>query len=141
MAASSTALDEDELVALVCKLKPAYRANGAATWIMNSTTAGAVRQFKDSQGRFLWAEGLAPGQPAMLLGYRVIEAEDMPDIATGQAPIASGNFRRGYLVVDRIGTQLIADMVTTPGLVKLYFARRTGGAVADSNAIKLLEMA
>jgi HK97 family phage major capsid protein len=67
--------------------------------------------------------------------------EDMPDIALDALPIAFGNFRRGYLVVDRIGMTMVRDNVTQPGWTKFYFAKRVGGAVIDSNAIKFLKMA
>jgi HK97 family phage major capsid protein len=140
-AASPTAINEDELVQLLYKLRPSYRQGPGVAWVMNSTTASQVRLLKDAQGRFLWADGLQPGQPPNLLGYPVVEAEDMPDAATGTLPIAFGNWSRGYLVTDRTGTRLIRDDVTRPGFVRFYFARRTGGALTDSNAIKLLKMA
>jgi HK97 family phage major capsid protein len=71
----------DAIVDLVYALDATYRAN--ASFVMNSKTAGAVRKMKDADGRFLWSDGLAAGEPARLLGYPVLVAEDMPDIAPG----------------------------------------------------------
>lgn len=123
----------------VAALKPGYRAG--AVWMMNSTTSAAVRKLKDADGRSLWADGLTEGQPSRLLGYPVTIAEDMPDIASNSLSIAFGNFNRGYLITDRAGTTMVRDEVTQPGFIKLYVARRVGGTVADSNAIKLVKFA
>jgi HK97 family phage major capsid protein len=127
----------DLLVTMVYTLKAGYRAN--ARWVMNSATAGTVRKFKDSEGRFLWADSLAAGQPPLLLGYEVVIAEDMPDIAANSFPIAFGDFGRGYLIADRTGLRIIRDEVTKPGWVRYLIGKRVGGAIADSNAIKLIK--
>ena len=55
----------DAVVDLVYALGARYRAN--ATFVMNSKTAGAVRKMKDADGRFLWSDGLAAGEPASRL--------------------------------------------------------------------------
>lgn len=123
----------------IAKLKPGYRAG--AVWMMNSTTAASVRKMKDADGRSLWADGLTEAQPSRLLGYPVVIAEDMPDIGANSLSIAFGNFGRGYIIADRAGTTLVRDEVTKPGFIKLYVARRIGGCLADSNAIKLVKFA
>ncbi len=123
----------------VASLKPGYRAG--AVWMMNSTTAAKVRKMKDSDGRSLWADGLTEAQPSRLLGYPVVIAEDMPDIGANSLSIAFGNFERGYIIADRAGTTMVRDEVTRPGFIKLYVARRIGGTLADSNAIKLVKFA
>jgi HK97 family phage major capsid protein len=139
-AASATVVTADELIELVYTLAPAYRQGAGVVWAFNSTTASEIRQLKDNQDRYLWADGLQPGQPAMLLGFPVVEMEAMPDTASGLLAIAFGNWPRGYIVTDRIGTRMIRDEVTTPGKVKFSFGKRVGGAVTDSNAIKFIKM-
>lgn len=121
----------------IAALKPGYRAG--AVWMMNSSTAAEVRKLRDSDGRSLWADSLAEAQPSRLLGYEVVIAEDMPNIGSNALAIAFGNFQRGYLIADRAGMTMIRDEITTPGFVKLYAARRIGGTVADSAAIKLVK--
>jgi HK97 family phage major capsid protein len=113
------------------------RADDVA-WIMNRATASAIRSLKDTTGRFLWNDGLAAGTPPTLLGFRVMESEDMPGVAAGQVSIAFGNWRAGYLIVDRTDMRVLRDPYTKPGWTKFYFHKRVGGDVADSNAIKLL---
>ena len=108
---------------------------------MNSATLARIRKFKTSDGAFLWTPGLAAGQPATLLGYRVVEAEDMPDIAANALAIAFGNFRAGYLIAERSETQILRDPYTNKPFVHFYATKRVGGMVSNSEAIKLMKFA
>ncbi|MEM7671082.1 MAG: phage major capsid protein, partial [Pseudomonadota bacterium] len=85
-AAGTTAVTGDELVDLLYTLRPSYRQGDGVAWMMNSTTAAVIRKLKDGDGNYLWAQGLQAGQPSTLLGYRVVEAEDMPDMAADAYP-------------------------------------------------------
>lgn len=139
IAATASVSPADCLINMIYTLKAGYRVNGR--WVMNSQTAGTVRKFKDLEGRFLWTDPLAEGQPALLLGYPVTIAEDMPDIGANTFPIAFGDFQRGYIIADRVGIRIIRDEVTKPGFVRYLIGKRVGGKILDSNAIKLLKMA
>ena len=130
---------ENRLIDLVHALRPAYRQG--ASFVMNSSTLARIRKMKSDDGAFLWQPSLAAGQPATLLGYPVVEAEDMPDIAAGTYPIAFGNFRHGYLIAERSATQVLRDPFTNKPFVHFYATKRVGGQVLDSNAIKLLKIA
>lgn len=136
---ASTIVDPDSLIDLVTAVRPSYRTG--ASWMMNSATAAVIRKLKDGDNRYLWMESITEGQPSRLMGYPVVEAEDMPDVAADAFPIAFGNFRRGYMIVDRVGLRVIRDQVTLPGWTKFYFAKRVGGTLIDSNAIKLMKVA
>jgi HK97 family phage major capsid protein len=131
----------DVLHDLLTALRPVYRMGDGVAWIMNSATANVVRKFKDGQGNYLWSASIVPGQPDRLLGYPVAIDEAMPDVAANAFPVAFGNWRRGFAIVDKPGLRLITDRVTRKGWSKFYFSRRTGGGVVDSNAIKLLRIA
>lgn len=133
------ATPETKLIDLVCQLKAPLRQG--AVWVMNSTTLAAVRKLKSADGAFLWQAGLMEGQPDRLLGYAVIEAEDMPDVAANQYPIAFGNFKAGYLITERRQTTILRDPYTNKPYVQFYATRRVGGQVMDSDAIKLLRIA
>ncbi len=130
----------DSLHDLVTALRPGYRVGQGVAWAMNSRTAGVVRKMKDAEGRYLWQSSMGLGQPNTMLGYPVVEVESMPDVEAGATPIAFGNFRAGYLITDRRGVVVIPDRVTKPGFTRFYFSKRTGGAILDSNAIKLLKI-
>lgn len=127
---------EEELIDLVHALKGGYR-QGAA-FVMNSETLARIRKFKTSDGAFLWQPGLASGQPDTLLGYPVVEAEDMPDIAAGSLSVAFGNFREAYLIAERSATSILRDPFTNKPFVHFYATRRVGGQLVNSEAIKLL---
>lgn len=127
----------DAIVDLVYALGAGYRAN--ASFVMNSKTAGAVRKMKDADGRFLWADSLAAGEPARLMGYRVLIAEDMPDIGSGATAIAFGDFGAGYTVAERPDLRVLRDPFSAKPHVLFYATKRVGGDVSDFAAIKLLK--
>lgn len=129
---------DGKLIDMVHTMKAGHRQG--ASWVMNSATLAEVRKLKTADGAFLWQPGLVEGQPDRLLGYPVVEAEDMPDIAAGAFPIAFGNFRAGYLIAERTATQILRDPFTNKPFVHFYATRRVGGQVLDSNAIKLLKI-
>ncbi len=128
---------QDRLVDLVQSLKAPYR-QGAA-FVMNSTTLAAIRKFKTADGAFLWQPSLSAEQPATLLGYPVIEAADMPNIAANSLSIAFGNFSHGYVIAERSETSILRDPYSNKPFVHFYAVKRIGGAVTNSEAIKLMK--
>lgn len=135
--AAAAFADEEILIDLVHLLKPAYRQG--ASFVMNSSTLAHIRKFKTADGAFLWQPSLADGQPHRLLGYPVVEAEDMPDVAANSLSIAFGNFRAGYLITERRATSILRDPFTNKPFVHFYATKRIGGQVMNSEAIKLLK--
>lgn len=129
----------DALVDLVSALPSGYRSG--ATFLMNRKTAGEVRKLKDDQGRFLWVDSLAAGQPDRLLGFPAELDENMPDVGANAFPMAFGNFGRGYTIATRPGLRLLRDPYTSKPNVQFYTYARVGGGVTDFDAIKLLKIA
>lgn len=127
----------DAIVDLVYALGAQYRAN--ASFVMNSKTSGLVRKLKDADGRFLWSDGLAAGEPARLMGYPVVVAEDMPDAASDSYSIAFGDFNAGYTVAERPDLRVLRDPFSAKPHVLFYATKRVGGDVSDFAAIKLLK--
>lgn len=127
----------DKLIDLTMKLKAGFRTG--AVFVMGKAILGEVRQFKGSDNNYLFQPGLAAGVPNTLLGYPIVEAEDMPAKAASSLSIAFGNFRRGYAVVDRVGIRTLRDPFTNKPNVGFYTTKRVGGMVTDSEAIKLLK--
>ncbi|HMC90970.1 MAG TPA: phage major capsid protein, partial [Allosphingosinicella sp.] len=130
---------QDRLVDLVHALRAPYRQG--AVFVMNSATASVIRKFKTADGAFLWQPGLVTGQPDTLLGYPLVEAEDMPDMAADSLSIAFGNFKAGYLIAERTETQILRDPYTHKPFVHFYATKRIGGQVSNSEAIKLMKFA
>jgi HK97 family phage major capsid protein len=129
----------DCIVNLVYALGADYRAN--ATFVMNSKTVGAVRKMKDADGRFLWSDGLAAGEPSRLMGYPVLVSEDMPDVGANTYPIAFGDFRAAYTIAERPDLRILRDPFSAKPNVLFYANKRVGGDITDYSAIKLLKVA
>lgn len=130
----------DALSDLIYKLKAGYRTN--ARWLMNSATAATIRKLKSkTEELYLWQPPVQAGQPPALLGYPVEFDENMPDIGAGNFPIAFGDFRRGYLIVDRTNVRVLRDPFTNKPFVMFYTTKRVGGGLLHSSAIKLLKIA
>ena len=129
----------DCLITLVYALAADYRAN--ATFVMNSKTAGAVRKMKDTDGRFMWGDSLQAGEPARLMGYPVLIAEDMPDVAANAHPIAFGDFASAYTIAERPDLRILRDPFSAKPNVLFYASKRVGGDITDYAAIKLLKVA
>jgi HK97 family phage major capsid protein len=135
-AAFPAANPTDKLIDLAFTVKAGYRAN--ASFVMNRSTQAVIRKFKDADGNYIWQPAPRPGERPTLIGYPVVEAEDMPDIAASSHSVAFGDFRRGYLVVDRVGIRVLRDPYSSKPYVLFYTTKRVGGGVQDFDAIKLL---
>mgnify|MGYP003135261920 FL=1 len=129
--------EADAIIELVYALGAAYRKN--AVFVMNSKTTAKVRKLKDTDGRFLWSDGLAAGEPARLMGYPVLVAEDMPNPATDAMAIAFGDFSAGYTVAERPDLRILRDPFSAKPHVLFYATKRVGGDVSDFAAIKLMK--
>lgn len=128
----------DALIDLQHSLKRNYR--GSANWVMNDATLGAIRKFKDGQGIYLWApSNLMGGVVGQLLGHGVVTDDYMPDLGSNAFPVAFGDFRRAYLIVDRRGTTILRDPYTAKPYVKFFATRRVGGGITNFEAVKLLK--
>lgn len=137
---SATAINPDELIALMYALPATYRNQG--TWAMNGTTLAALRTLKDGHGNFLWQPSYQAGQPETILGRPVVEAVDMDDIAAGAKPIIFGDFKRGYRIYDRLMLGILADpySMRADGLMRYHARRRVGAGVVRPDAFRKLQM-
>lgn len=129
----------DALISLVYALKQGYRMN--ASWLMNRTLAGKARKLKtigDTED-YLWQPSTQAGQPATLLGFPVADDDNMSNVGANAFPIAFGDFRRGYIIVDRFGIRVLRDPFTNKPYVHFYTTKRVGGGVQNFEAIKLLK--
>lgn len=135
---AATTIVADGMLTLKHALKTAYTRN--ATWVMNRTTIGSVRKLKDGTGAYIWMPGIAQGRPNTIDGDPYVELPDMPSEGAGLKPIAYGDFRRAYVLVDRIAMQMLRDPYTqaTSGNIRFIMRRRIGGQVVLAEAIRTL---
>ena len=143
LTASATVSPADVLLDMVYALKAQHR-NGAS-WQMNKQSVAKIRKVKDTVGDYIWtpptSEGIATGQAGLLLGYPVYENEDMASFGANAYPVAFGNWKAGYCIVDRVGTRILRDPYTDRPYINFYSTKRVGGMVVDSEAIKVLKCA
>lgn len=131
----------DDLINVQTDLMEAYQAN--AIWAMRRKTWATIMKLKGTDNNYLLDPMLMfrEGAELRVLGKRVILMSDMPaDDTEGNVPIAYGDFREGYVILDRIGIRLLRDPYTTKGVVKFYTTKRTGGDVVNFQAIKRLKI-
>ncbi len=129
----------DRLIDVQTLLKTSFQSN--AQWLMNRFTEARIRKLKDVDGQLIWQPGLQIGKPDAILAKPVTIAEDIAGISSGTTPIAYGDFRRGYLIVDRMGVRVLRDPYSNKPYVQFYTTKRVGGGVQNFEAIKLLKLA
>ena len=127
----------DGLITLVHSIKAEYARQG--TFVFNRSTLAAIRKLKDTAGQYVFQPGmmLTGGVTNTILGFPYVQATDMPDVGAGNFPIAFGDFRRAYMIVDRINLAVLRDPFTqaTTGNVRYVARKRTGGQVVLAEAI------
>ena len=128
----------DDLISLKYAIKTGYATNG--TFVMKRPTLEKVRKMKDGNGQYLWASGLAAGRASTIDGEPYVEMPDMPSVGTGLKPVAYGDWKRGYILVDRVAMSMLRDDYTRAGNGQVLFRwrRRLGGAVSIAEAIAVL---
>jgi HK97 family phage major capsid protein len=127
----------DKLIDLIYAVKAGYRGN--ANWVMNRKTQGVIRKFKDGQGNYIWQPAATADGKASLMNFPITESEHMPDIATDSYALALGDFKQGYLIVDRVGVRILRDPYSSKPYVLFYTTKRVGGGVQNFEAIKLMK--
>ena len=136
---AAAALTTDGILNLVYALPSEFTGN--ARFIMNRSTQAAVRKLKDGQNNYIWQPSYVAGQPATIAGYAVTEVAGMPDIAAAAKPIVFGDFKAGYMVIDRAGVRVLRDPYTNKPYVSFYTTKRVGGGLLNSQVLKALNVA
>ena len=136
---NAATLSADGVLNICYNLKTAYARN--ASYILNRQTIGAVRTLKDGIGNYLWMPGIQNGLPNTINGQPYFEFPDMPAVGASTYPIAFGDWKRAYTIVDRIAMTFLRDPFTqgASGNVRMWFRRRSGGAVVLAEAIRKLQ--
>lgn len=136
-AAFMSVAPSDRVISLQHALKAQYRPGAA--WLTNDTTLGVMRQMKDGSGTYyLWQPDPAAAFGGRFLGSPVEIDDNMPDLGAGSYSLAYGNWARAYQIVNRAGTTLIRDNITSKGQTKFNFRRRFGGGVKNFEAFKVM---
>jgi len=139
-ASATDAITAEELIDLYHAPKTPYRRN--ARFLMNDSSAKAIRKLTDSNGQYIWQPGLQAGQPDVLLGRPVEISADMPEIATGNSAVAFGDFSY-YNIFDREGIfiQRLNELYAENGQVGYRAYKRVDGLLMLAEAIQTLDLA
>lgn len=136
---NASTISADGVLSISYNLKTAYAKNAA--YILNRQVIGSVRKLKDGFGQYLWMAGLAQGVPNMINSATYYEMPDMPSEGANAYPIAFGDWKRAYVMADRIAMTFLRDPYTqgASGNVRMWFRRRVGGQVVLAEAIRKLK--
>lgn len=131
------ALTADSIIEMAAQIKTGYNL----IYLFNRKTRKDIRLLKDGNGQYIWQPGLGQGNPATLNGLPYVEVPDMPDVGSATYPIAIGDWRRSYTIVDNISMQMIRDpfSLATSGKVQFTFYKRVGGQVTLKEGIYKLK--
>lgn len=135
---SAAAITYNGLVDVSHGIKAGYLAN--VRFVFNLSTLGAIRKLTESvSGAPLWAP-MTSDAPATILGFPYAILQGMPDVAADAYPVAFGDFKRGYQLVDRVAMEIVRDDLTQAanGAVRFWARKRLGGQVVLAEAIKKL---
>lgn len=139
----ANALTADALISLYSDIKTTYARN--AIFGLNRNTLGMIRRLKENgnTGNYLWAPGIANGGPNTILGASYAEMADMPNVAANAFPVVFADWKKLYVIVDRVNISLQADYTTGAdfGLVVFRARRRVGGGVRQAEAGRKLKIA
>jgi HK97 family phage major capsid protein len=131
----------DGLIKLVHNVKSDYSRNG--TFVFNRASLAKIRQLKDTAGQYVFQAGMSlqGGVTNTILGMPYVEATDMPSEGANTFPVAYGDFRRAYMIVDRVNLAVLRDPFTqaTTGNVRYIARKRVGGQIVQKEAISKLK--
>lgn len=140
------AVTVDDFIRLAYAVPAQYRRNGA--FLLSSSVELSMRLLKDANGLHLWQPSVQAGKPATFAGYPVYNQEDIPAVPTAlaaAAPVdvaAFGDFKVGYVIVDRLGTSVkrLGELYSTSGMVGFLVHRRTTGGISVADALRILSV-
>ena len=126
----------DDVIKTMYALPSQYKTG--AILLMNKKDELALRVYRPAvadgyYGPYLWQPSLLAGQPNNFDGFPVINQDDMHYAADAVAGInvIFGNFRLGYMILERQGMMLqrLNELYAESGLVGFKVHRRVGGGV------------
>jgi len=138
---TSSKIDADDLKRVLYALLDVYAKQ--ATWLWKRSSTLAISLLKDATaGYYVWQPGLQLGSPANVLGLPYLECVDMPAEGSSAKAVVVGDFRRGYIIVDRLDIEVMDDPYSSKstGCVEFSARKRVGGQVVLAEAIKVLTL-
>jgi HK97 family phage major capsid protein len=127
-----------DLAMLQFELCEPWRAAG--TYLMNARTFALLATMSDTAGRPLFG-ALPTGMPGLMFAGRPVQIVTwMPDCMPGACPVAYGDWRSAYAVVNRRALTMVTDPFSASFCTLFKFEARLGGAVICPAAARLLRI-
>jgi len=135
--ASAGTVDFDDILDLYYAIAAQYRAN--AVFICHSSTEKELRTLKNNNN-YIWSPAVSQGMPNTLFGRPIYTNDAMPEFNAGNKAMIFGDFKNGYLVLDResLTIQRLNELYAESGLVGFKVHYRVGGGVLDPGAFAIL---
>jgi HK97 family phage major capsid protein len=110
-------------------------------FVLNRRSLATIIALTASTGAPIWQPGANGPVATTLFGYNYVILPAMADEGTDAFPVAFGDFRRGYQIVDRTQTTVIRDDITEAdsAIVRFVWARWNTGDVVLPEAIQVLQ--
>src|SRR4030042_6291366 len=110
----------------------------SGTWLMNRLTVRDAMLLKNGAGDYIWKPSMITTDPSStILGLPVRMSTSMPTVAANALAIIIGDFKQGYMIVDRLGITIQRDPYTRKPFVEFYSRKRVGGDVINYDAFKI----
>lgn len=137
--AATGKINADDVLNVKMDLKADY--DSGATYIFTRGTLNSIRLLKDSQNRPLWQPFGGANLPSMIYDTPYVEMPDMPEIGSGNFPIAVGDFSY-YMIVDRVQLAIreLDELFAVSGLIGFIARMRVGGQVLLPEAFRTLKI-
>lgn len=130
-------IEYEDIVDLFTGVSGPYRTQGK--WIAGDDAFSSLLKLTDTTGRPIWQPSVVAGTPDMLLGKALHITPKMGTVATGNKPLAFGDFKQ-YYIADRtqMTLQRLLELYAGNGQVGFRAYKRTDGNLIVPNAIKSL---
>ena len=145
--AAQDVIDPNDFKNLFWALLPNYSRMPGSAFVMHTGLVQALDMFRGvNEKQYVWQPGIT-NDPLKdgLMGHPIVIAPEMPiNNTAGRGTVGAvyGNLQRGYMLVNRIDTQILRDPYTqaTKGLIRFIARRRVGGKVILPEAIKTMTL-
>jgi HK97 family phage major capsid protein len=131
----ATLLTFDGLINLMSALKEEYAAG--ASFLMKRASVGAVLLLKDGNGQYIWRSTTRPASRRCCSAIPSTRRPTWRRSGRARCPVAFGNFKQAYTIVDRLGISTLRDPYSAKPFVEFYTRKRVGGDVTNFEAIKI----
>lgn len=126
-----------DLIMLKWQVAMQYHAGGR--YLMNQNTFGLTLTMADANNRpIMIASPLDNGQ-FLINGSPVNVVTQMPNVGAGATPVAFGNWKEAYMIVNRKAVTMQNDPYSAGFCVLFKFEARVGGGIICPNAARLLK--